>query len=461
MEKIQPRHFVTRAPQTALRRLEVAHEGAITSAFLTFASVSGANAFVQKMQAQPDNQMQIVAQSSHTNGALLIVQTPEPLEAFIARVAEGEPLIPEEKKSRWADPWVWRGITSVIGQSLTLTSGFLGTNSKAGDKSALIGFASLNLMANAMNVTFGSQKKEDKNQLRFLANEANHKLEMAGASELPDVGRVTDALPNDGAEQTWGQSLYSSLQKYSVTGGEIGLRTIGATSLAFPITNWGKGLRAFQSGGLKAAFHAIKNGNPVTFYAGLATLAGKFTSLASKEPDPYSPEPASALRQFREKITFPLSSVIEGVAAGFMTHDRFARQKIRLPNGTIIPDYMGGIGNGIFIGGYGIRLAAPYGSLEVNMPKLYTHLAKGIASVPAEKRLQVVSDMALELSEHFAKPETHSAGQIFEGIEQALKKNHAIQLRPAELPKSTPLPQIQSPAVLTEAVSRAAALPAK
>jgi hypothetical protein len=186
-----------------------------------------------------------------------------------------------------------------------------------------------------------------------------------------------------------------------VTGGEIGLRFLGATSLSFPAPKLVNAVKEIRGGRpVGEALKDTKNTNPVTYKVGLITLAGKVTSLFSKEPDPFNPKPHTWVDDVREKITFPLSSVIEGVGAAWMAYDRFAKQKINL-FGKQRPDYFGGVGNLVFVGGYVIRFFAPYGSREVDMKELTAHISDSLAKMPRERLPQLIAETATDLKKHF------------------------------------------------------------
>lgn len=382
---------------------------------------------------------QLVSESKKDGTTVLVTQGVASPDTVIGTLAQhGEMLaLPAPEKKKF-NPWLWRGITSIIGQSLQIASSLSGKGSAA-DRSALFGFASLNLTANFINILFGGQEKNDTHQLRYLKNQFNASIApTVGENNLPNVEEKHAATRTE-QKRSSGEGVYNWLRKYSVTGGEIGLRTLGATSLAFPITRWAGGFKAFkQTGSLSKTLEAVRNTNNVTFYAGLATLLGKFTSFAAVEPDPYNPKPPSLIHQFREKVAFRLSSVIEGGAAMWMTHDRFTKQKINI-GGKIHPDYYGGVGNAVFVGGYGIRLAAPYGTREVDMKELTAHISDGLAKAPEEQRPQLLLNTALDLHAHFAnlppdKKNPKDIASLYQRIAEDLQKQHGIAVGPMPAP---------------------------
>jgi hypothetical protein len=373
----------------------------------------------------------IVTRTSIDGHTLLIARadkTPEELlQDLNARGGAFTPLV-EEKKF---NPWKWRGITSIVGQSLQLTSSIMSKGNKSsGDKIAIGGFATSNLIANGFNIVFGSQKKEDPHQLRVLKESFNKKYAtyLPEGETFPGVVESRASLrPEADKEQTFGQKAYAVGQKYSVTGGEIGLRFLGSASLSFPVTKWGKGFQALKDGRpTGSVLNEIKNDNPATYKVGLLMLLGKITSFFSKEPDPFNPKPPSLLDKFREKITFPLSSIIEGGAAALMMRDRYKNQKVMF-RGKEYRDWPGVIGNLVFIGGYVIRLFASYGSLEVNMKELNAHISDGLAKLPREKISEALAQVALDLKHHFGA-KAPEISKLYADILMDLKHHHHIDL---------------------------------
>lgn len=425
----KPLRYRSHSPDSAIETVEFSTLDGQNYCFFTLRKGADARALTAKLHAPPLAQ-EIISHSDAEN--LLVSRGSAPPQSVIQELSGmGEALAQVLPPSRKFDPWVWRGITSLVGQSLMITSSFMGTGQKS-DRSALFGFAALNLMANICNITFGAQEKPDPAQLRLLKQKVNQDILAAGGnpSSLPGIDDDRLAL-RPPEPKTFGQRSYEFLQKYSVSGGEIGLRTIGAASLAFPLTRKATG-----------GYTIVKNTNPVTFYAGLATLAGKFISLASVEPDPYSAEPPGLIRRLRERVTFPLSSVVEGVASGFMTHDRFTRQKITW-GGKTMRDYPGAIGNAVFVGGYGIRLAAPYGSLQVQIPELAAHMADCLATLPPEKIPGQLAEMCHHLARHFEGKQDVSLGQIYTQATKELARQHHIHLPAVSdtpRPRTEPLP---------------------
>ena len=405
-------------------------------------------------------QQTILSRTTKENGALIVTKGTLAADALRAALAVcGETLVlppPEPKKF---NPWAWRGILSVVGQSGQLLSGYFTIkhrrlvskspeelSASTADAAAIVGFATLNLMANFINILFGAQKKNDPHQLRFLKDSFNKKItgEVREGEALPSVDRH---ISESRADYKQPNALQNFLRKYSVSFGEIGLRTIGSFSLAFPVTQYGKALKALRTQGAVAAFKAAKNNNPATYVYGLLMLTGKLVSFVSKEPDPYNPKPPSSLDVFREKYTFKLSSWIEGIGAAWSAQDRLLKQKIHI-GGKAMPDIFGGGGNVVFVGGYVIRLGAPYGSLEVDMPELYAHISDGLAKLPPDKIQARLAETSEWLADHF-KEKKIEVSKIYEGIAHELTKHHRIRLAAPEVanqPSSSAAPMVSPPA---------------
>lgn len=298
-------------------------------------------------------------------------------------------------KRSWRDGWVIRGICSTSGQLLQVVSSFKTIGNKV-DNSSIFGFAAANLVANAINILFGAQHKDDPHQLRYLKQKIN--------AELTPMAQDGQTLPDVESHLSTPEQKNRPLQllrRYSVTISEVGLRTVGAMSLIVPLGKWGHTCREVMRGAsITQTFRAVRNTNKATFTTGLFALAGKVLTVASKEPDPFNPEPPSLWRQARERLMFRLSTISESIGALIMAHDRFANKRI-LIGGREHPDYYGGVGNLLFDAGYVARWIAPYGVREVNMSELYAHAARALQTLPPEKIAPMTDQISRELAEHF------------------------------------------------------------
>lgn len=449
--------------QARIASVEFRGEGGTARAFFRLTDAAHMEA-VRELLTQPPLAQQVLATASAAGEPVLVTQgTVSPQTLLQGLAVQGETLVPRAPEKKPFNPWAWRGYTSLLGQGLQIVSSkkTLGNTS---DNGAIFGFAALNLVANAINIIFGAQEKKDPHHLRALKQELNAQLAPYVTAPLPDP-EENRLSQRPVAHVSIGSRFSAALSKYSVSFGEIFLRTIGSASLAFPFAQWkdvGKTWRETQSFG--KAFEASKNHNPATFAVGLMMLTGKGVSFLSREPDPYNPEPPGLIRKFREKVTFRLSSVIEAFAAGYMGYDRWKTKRI-LIGGKEHPDYYGMAGNAVFVGGYGVRLTAPYGSRIVDMPELYAHVADGLALVPPAQLAQQVLATAMFLEQHFkaAPPDKKhpvDAASVYEHLVQELATHHRIAVTPmagVDTAASVALPAPALPATPTPHVAGVAA----
>lgn len=437
----KPIVYISNYNRGAISRAEFTRASSDRMSFFHIRPNANLEEICQQLQSVPIS-LHISSTVKKANGETLLIchGRASPGQMVQALAGYGEKLELPNLRNGSFDPWVWRGITSFVGQSLQIASSLAGKGT-ASDRAALMGFASLNLLANLSNIIFGAQEKSDPHHLKRLKRDFNQHLApyIGDISELPDPD--DDRLNQRTSfkeHKTRGKQAYEFMEKYSVSFGEIGLRLVGATSLAFPFPRVARAFKALNKGSsLNEVFKLAKNENPVTFQAGLTTLAGKFVSLTSKEPDPYNPKPHTAIDTFREKISFPASSVIEGAAAAYMMNDRFKNQKIAHPfkKGQEMADYYGGMGNAVFVGGYGIRFMAPYGTREVNIPELFAHITDGLAKVPHEQLPHLLAETAMRLKEHFGNNVPHGmqgepfeVSNIYAHLADELEKTHHITL---------------------------------
>lgn len=374
---------------------------------------------------------EIVSDTKMGDHALIVTRSGKTCDEFLAAAKNhGDDFqVPVVEKK--FNAWKWRGITSIVGQTLQLLSSFTTVKTKpgrSGDNWAIGGFAVSNLVANITNITVGSQKKSDPHQLHLLKEEFNKKLApyLPQGETLPGTEEKRAEL-REAPKQTGKEKVKAAIRKYSVSGGEIGLRVFGSASLAFPFTQFGDAAKTLKtSGSLKEAFNAAKNNdNPVTYKVGKIMLLGKFVSFLSKEPDPYNPKPPSIIDKIREKATFRASSIIEGIAAGIMMVDRY-KKNVKLGSKQY-RDWFGVVGNAVFIGGYVVRLFAKYGSLEVNMKELSAHLSDCLAKAPREKLPELVAQTAIDLKHHF-KEKAPDLSTLYLDLANDLKFHHNIAL---------------------------------
>lgn len=441
-EKKLPAIYLNAAPGAVIHSAEFTSEGARQFTMLTLEKGNDASQVKTWMQSAPLSQ-RLISETSTGGQTLLVFQGAQSPQQILGGLAQhGQQLAAPPEKPKPFNPWAWRGYTSILGQSLQIASS-MKSQGNIGDRVAVFGFASLNLTANIINVLFGAQEKNDPHQQRYLQRQISADLAQYTGGAAPDPENVK---PTHLAEKpkTSGEQLHDLLTKYSVTFGEIGLRTIGSMSLVFPVTQLGKAFKTFRQEGLSEAFKVAKNPNKATLMYGILMLTGKFTSFTAKEPDPYNPKPQSALDVFREKYAFKLSSVIEGSGAVWSANDRFRNQKIKNKAGNLVPDAYGGWGNVIFVGGYGVRLFAPYGTRNVNMPTLYAYVSDSLAKVPQDKLPTLLAETASKLQQHFNDPKL-TAATIYGEIANDLQRHHHISVAPhisTEPPKASRVQQV-------------------
>ena len=375
----------------------------------------------------------VLTESHQGNTSLLIIHSKKPeADVLAALKAQGQTLELPVKKIG-IEPWKGRAIASVTGQTLQLVSSWKGSKN-ASDSVAIAGFAVTNLIANAVNYVFGKQEKEDPHQLRYLKEHLNQEYQphlSPGQFLLdPDAKRLSFRAGQK-EESGLSHQTYDMLKRNSVLFSELGLRAIGAASLCFPITKWKEGMRMFSRGNsAKEILRTISNENAVTFKVGVLTLIGKALVGISKEADPYNPKPSTTIDKIREKVTFPLSSIVEGYGSSWMAYDRLKNQRFT-HNGKSMPDYPGALGNAVFTGSYAFRLMAPYGTRDVNMKELYAHISDSLAKMPKGDIPSVLADTAVELSQHFKgqeTPEPTDIASIYAGLATDLKEYHHIDL---------------------------------
>jgi hypothetical protein len=255
-------------------------------------------------------------------------------------------------------------------------------------------------------------------------------------SKLPDVN--SDPTKSRIAEYTTknlGEQLYETAQHYSTRIGEIGLRTAGSFGLAYPMNKWGAMLSRIARGDIIGAHNIGRNTNQVTYNAGLGMLLGKSVSMLAKEEDPYDPEEKNLIDNFREKIAFKLSSVIEGGAAAYMLADRLnlvdkdaPKKSIKVAGIETDYDWLNAAGQSVFIGGYWIRYAyASYGSLDVDMKHLYAHISDCLNEVPKEILPHALIATAANLKNHFADKKI-TFTEIYSGIANDLLHHYGVDV---------------------------------
>jgi hypothetical protein len=427
-----------------------------------------------------DQGIDVQAQSAMGNRTVLFTRDDKSDDAILSALKERGDILKEHVEKKKINMWKIRGLGSTIGQPMQLISGFL----SKGLDIATIGFAISNMAANLINMFVGAQKEDDEHQLRFIKRHLNKKLEPLLKKDNTLINVDDDRSAKYHKKETLGERAYNFVKRYSVTGGDIGLRFIGSISLAFPIVHqtekttkegkkvislsfahWKDAFKAATQGEFKSAYNIVKNSkDKATYLGGMLYIIGKTISLASKVEDPYNKEQKhSWVDTLREKVAFRLSSVIEATAAGIIALDRFnliainkdanGVHKLRtleydkmakmLKDLKLVKetpkwlleragkatsrDWLGGVGASMFTLGLLIRIFAPFGVREVDMTELYAHTTDTLAMVPPKKLPQAVSDAAAQIADHF-KGKGTTFGQVYAQLTADLKKYHKITL---------------------------------
>ncbi len=369
----------------------------------------------------PDIGQEIISETV-VDGKPVFITRGEKTQAQLSQALAGHDVklavpVPEKK----FNPWAWRGHFSNIGQGLNLYSSLFtkGKFDKQKVDPAKLGFAALNLTANAVNIVFGGQKSTDPHHLRVIKQEINNQL----TPYLPDgtqpisIEQELAPLHKEADKpKTFGQKFYDFMKANSVRVGEIGLRILGSLAMVFPVKQWGAAFKEIGKGSFKEAFKAGLNNqkDKTNLYTGVIYLIGKTIGFFSKVPDPYNPKPNSWFDNIREKVFFRLSSSIEMVAAGTLAYGNIKKK-----------DTIGALGGATLVSGLGTRLFAKFGTKEVNMEEVYAHVVDNLAKIPADKIPLALNQTAVFLTEHF-KNKAISFGEVYSNLESYLYKFHDI-----------------------------------
>ena len=333
------------------------------------------------------------------------------------------------------DPWTIRSWLGFAGQSLQLAAAFMSFRPSALDPNKMeraldwgtFVFAGSNMTANAINLIYGAQDRDDPHQLRFLKEKFNKELgpQLAQGEKPIDVEEHRAEVRKDpSAEKPNG--FHEFMTKHSVSVGELGLRYFGAFGLAFPVTKWGQMMKASS---LTEAYKVGSN-TPLSNFAGLASIFGKSLAQNSKIADPYDPKPHSWLDKIREKYTFLTGGLVEAVAFTALGVDRYKNKRITF-GGKQYRDYVGAAGAALFVTGYIVRSWAQYGVRHVDMDELYAHVSDTLAKLPPEKLPQLLADTAAEIKDHF-KDQNLDYGAIYTHLATDLMKYHHITVKNME-----------------------------
>ncbi len=344
--------------------------------------------------------------------------------------ARGERLELQKRKKTFSDiAWPVRGALGFSGQTLQLGSSFLTKKGFAWDTGM---FASLNLVANAMAMMFGAQRRPDDHKLRSIKTDINETLDdYVPADALPSIDEKRAPLREEPAapKSTW-QKSKEWLRDNSVLVGEVGLRFAAGLAVAFPVNKLSKGWSALKTQGLKKAYYTTRNDAIITHYAGLGSLAGKAVALFSEAEDPYDPKPDGLIGKIRKKILFRLGGWMEAVAFSAQAYDNFTNKgdtkKIRFM-GKDSPNYIAGTGSSLFATGYVVRNWAKFGVKEMDIEEMFSHAVDGLALLPPKELSQRMAEVAADITDHF-KNGRLSYGEAFGQLKDRLYRDHHIAL---------------------------------
>lgn len=385
---------------------------------------------------------EIIAETQVNGKSVFVTHGETTKDAFAKKLEEhGEKLQLQVHKKKF-NAWAWRGNMSNVGQILQVMSAAM---KPKGIDTATMTFGLSNLAANMTNLIFGGEVREDVHGERALKGKINQGLSsyLAGDDPFPEVddriGKRLEAKDPPSA----GDKAYSFMKQNSVKIGEVGMRYFGAFNMMAPLfkskQEWKVFGDALKGGKMGEAWKAFRNPDKANFWVGVLYLFGKSLALTSKVPDPYDPTPKTALDEFREKYAFKVSSVIEGLGAGTIAMTRlkagskvvpgkvFDKVGLKFGNTQWNRDYLGGIGGLLFMGGFAIRLAAPFGTRKMDMDEIYAHATDTLAKTPPDQLPQLLAETAATVTEHF-KDKNLEYGKVFSMMMQDLYHYHHIAL---------------------------------
>jgi hypothetical protein len=354
--------------------------------------------------------------------------------------AKGDKLELKVDKKPLMDFWTVRSLISVVGQSLQMVSSYFrvtenkatGAWERRGIDGSIMTFAVLNMVANASNFIFGSEKKPDDAHLDFLKKRFNQKIESHLAPGEQPVDPNTERMKEREIPEPpgLGTRAWEFMRENSVRIGEIGLRFAAAMALVIPMNKgrdtfggWRELIKGIFSGnGIKAISEGL-NKNPLQLAAGSLYLTGKTVALFTKIPDAYEKKKHTMLDTLREDYVFQVGSITEAIAGGLVALNAY-KSKIDLGGGPV-RDWAGTIGGGLFSTGYLIRLGAKFGEKQMNMKELQAHVTDNLAKVTPAQLPQLLAESAAALKDHF-KDKNLDYGQLYTQMMSDLYRYHHI-----------------------------------
>lgn len=417
-------------------------------------SVKGVKEWLQDKKVSQE----IIAETQVSGHPVLVTHGDKPPEHILAALKDrGEELTPYHRKKAFSEQvWPMGASIATVGQLMQLTSSYLRPKRDADWTLRL--FAGSNLLASAWIFFYGAQRSKDPHRLTYLKRHFNEELGShapGGQDSLPDINDTRLRFHNESSEpKNIAGKMDDFLARNSVTVGEIGLRYLGATSLAFSSKNWGKAFNKLLEGEFKEAYKVGRTATPIpgtnkvsllTHNAGMLSLTGKTIAIASKAEDPYNPKPSTWLDKVREKFTFNFGGALETIAFATVAYDGFKNKKIsfkpaykkvmegekevlkRIEGVKEHADVISGIGSSLFTIRYIMRNWAPFGVREMDMPELYAHVTDCLAKMPPDKLPQLLADTAADITDHFQDKHL-KYGEVFSQLLTDLYRYHHIAL---------------------------------
>lgn len=298
-----------------------------------------------------------------------------------------------------------RGGLGLAGQAMMIASGLRrGENLK-------VWSAGVSTLANAVNLVYGVQKKEDTQRL----DEAKHHL---------------DALLGAPPEAVSGRGPHGLLEEADTFMQHHSVRISDGMKLG--------GKYLFRLAGLEA-------NNKANTWHGNLSMAAKAVTLAGKDEDPYTPRSRKSTFSWVREQSNAVSGVMELAAQYPLFPGALNRQNKR--TGNVETDWLQLGAASLFTGALLAKCFAPFTVEKINREALFDYAAQGLKRHPGS--VPEVTEYLTELLKKEAqlrrlpKEETLSTAQIEEKLRQYMKQDTVVEQanhegtleRPAQLTK--------------------------
>jgi hypothetical protein len=265
-----------------------------------------------------------------------------------------------EPQRQGADLMRLRGALGLAGQGMIIAAGLRSQNTK---KHLAAG---ISMAANAMNMGYGGQKKEDDVRLGI----ANARIDDAVTAVTGTAVAHTDAPLRD--------ADFNRFMQANVTRISDGMR---------------------MGGKLLFALAGVEGGNRSDLRHGQLSLLAKLISVTGKDEDPYQ-EDKDVLTRLRERSN-TISGVMEFIGSVPLYTAGLEMQK---PNAKMLAlgaeagdIRMAGklqmAGALLVLSGLVAKSMAPFTSQTINRDKLYEHAARALQDVPEHQRADVLAQL--------------------------------------------------------------------